>query len=84
MAGELKQKQFIDNEVKPLIRNTIPDILKRLSVLEALVEPKVDTKAKTESLKDYVGGDEGVRAIKESKTLVEAIDKVKKVKAKKK
>ena len=34
MAGELKQKQFVENEVKPVIRKTIPSMLDRLVVLE--------------------------------------------------
>lgn len=36
MAGELRMKQVMDEEVKPIIRKTIPEILKKISILEAL------------------------------------------------
>lgn len=98
MAGEMRMKQFVNEEVKPVIRKTIPSMLDRLVALEKAVEelskPKTmapettshlthDPKPKETTLSDVIGGKEGVAAIKSSKTLVEAISKVKKVKAKK-
>lgn len=34
MAGELKQKQFVDNEVKPMVRQVIPELIERIEKLE--------------------------------------------------
>ena len=38
MAGELRMKQFVNEEVKPALRDTLPDILDRLASLESTVE----------------------------------------------
>ena len=90
MAGEIKRAQFIDSEVYPVIRKTVPSMLDRLVALEEAVaelcKPTTVSKAKMPkepTLSDAVGGKEGVAAIKSSKTLVEAIAKIKKAKAKK-
>lgn len=94
MAGERGRTQFIDDEVKPAVRKTIPDILARLAALEGMMkgsrnvkpapvdeQPTPPTPPKEKTLKATLGGDEGIAAIKSSKTLVEAISKVKEVKA---
>ena len=49
MAGELRLKQFVNDEVKPVIRKTLPEILARLEALEKATKPKTSKpKAPTE------------------------------------
>ena len=67
------------------LETTLKDLKLRVAALESAVmgyKPAVDTKAQTDNLADMIGGEEGLKEIKKSKTLKEAIYRIKSLKAK--
>ena len=54
MAGELRQKQFITEEVEPAIRKTIPSMLDRLVALEEAISELSKPQTKPQVSKEVV------------------------------
>ncbi len=46
--SEIKNKQFITEEVKPMVRTTIPDLIKRVEALEGGSKPMTDPPVKVD------------------------------------
>ena len=46
MAGDVRNKQLIENEFKPAVRNKIPELEKRIEQLEEAVKNLTKSKAK--------------------------------------
>ena len=45
MAGDVKNKQFMENEVKPMVRTRVPELEKRIERLEFAIKNLTKAKA---------------------------------------